>query len=263
MSSENTFPFTADTQLARMNWRSEEETAFMMKNIFKSGGAVIDETSKIVSIVTFNSSNKKTGMMWQIWHLVKSDKPTEAIKKGLNHLVCGSCPLQGDNTGKKRTCYVNLGQAPRSIYEKWTRGGYPAIELEDLSALFNGQAVRFGAYGNPSLLPIEKVRAIVKTARMWTGYIHDWETANRAYSEYFMASVQTLDEYKRAKKLGYRTFRVVRDYSENLKSEITCVSDSHNKTCLECGLCAGYSVAAKDITIRVHGSGKTNLERAL
>ena len=228
-----------------------------VKAILKKGGAVIDETKDIVSIVTFKSSNVKTGNMWQIWHLVKSVKPTEALKQGLNEKVCGDCSLQGDETGKGRVCYVNLGQGPRAVWQKWNKGGYPKVTKEMLPHLFKKQAVRFGAYGNPSNLPIEKVKSIVEVTRTHTGYIHDWKTANKEFGAYFMASVQGETEYLQAKKLGYRTFRVVKSYDENMSSELTCVSDSKGKTCLECGLCSGNG-NAKDITIQVHGSGKSN-----
>ena len=230
-----------------------------VKSIIAHCGAIVEETAHTVSIVTFKSSNVKTGNMWQIWHLVKSVKPTEALKQGLNPLVCGTCPLQGDGTGSGRVCYANLCQGPRAVYAKYKRGGYPKLTTEMIPHVFNKQAVRFGAYGNPSLLTLNTVKAITNVTRTHTGYIHDWKTADTVYSKYFMASVQDTVEQAEANKMGYRTFRVVKSYEDNQKNEITCVSDSHGKTCLECGLCNGAG-KTKNITIQVHGSGQAHFE---
>ncbi len=233
-----------------------------ISKVFSSGGFVLHETSKVVSIVTFNSSNIKTGPMHQIWHLVKALKPQEALKSGLNSLVCGNCPLQGDSKGKNRACYVKLFQGPRAIWQKWNRGGYPQVfELDDIAAIFKGAAVRFGAYGNPSILPVEVVSTIVKSARKHTGYIHNWRTVSDEYARFFMASVESELDRQQAKQKGYRTFRIVHDASETLAGEIICPSESKGITCLECGLCGGYSRSAKDIAITVHGKGKKNLKK--
>lgn len=224
----------------------------------KFGGAVLHETDKIVTIVTFNSSNVKTGNMWQIWHLVKSVKPTEALKTGLNNLVCQDCPLQGDSSGKGRTCYVNLGQGPRSVWAKWSRGGYPKITTDFIRILFKGQDVRFGAYGNPDNMPLELVKIIVSVCDTHTGYTHNWQDINPEYSKFFMASVETPQQAFDAQLEGWRTFRVVKSYNDNLTNEITCLSDSKGIQCVKCGLCAGTTKQAKNITIEVHGSGKGN-----
>ena len=230
-----------------------------VRTIRSKRGAILHETKDVISIVTFNSVNEKTGNMFQIWHLVKSIKPTEALKKGLNSLVCGDCSLQGDKTGKNRTCYVNLGQGPRAVYTKWQNGGYPKIDQCMIKYLFAGENVRFGAYGNPSILPLDIIREICNAVDLHTGYIHNWNTIDNGYSKYFMASVETIEQYRLAKSRGFRTFRIVKDYSENLATEITCLSDSKGLLCKQCGLCNGGN-KAKDITIKIHGTGKTNFK---
>ena len=200
--------------------------------------------------------------MMQIWHLVKAVKPTEALKQGLNSLVCGDCNLQGDAEGKGRTCYVNLGQGPRAVWQKWQAGGYPkGVDERVLVELFKNRSIRFGAYGNPSNLPIELVRLIRDNARLITGYIHDWkDDSNNIYNKAFMGSTESIDELELANSKGFRSFRVRLADSPIHESEIECLADSKGIKCIDCGLCDG-SKQAKNIYITVHGTGKNNFNK--
>ena len=79
-----------------------------------SNGYILHEDHARVIIATgFStpSDNRKTGDMIQIWILVRSVSPTEAIRTGLDRLICGSCVHRGHEEngrhGVERTCYVN------------------------------------------------------------------------------------------------------------------------------------------------------------
>ena len=105
----------------------------------------------IVCIVTGlnkRSANGKTGSMLQIWILRQDLHPVEAFLTAQS--VCGDCVHHGLAQG---SCYVNWGQAPRSIWECYRRGGYPPIG--DAWHLFNGAVVRLGAAGDPAMVPAE------------------------------------------------------------------------------------------------------------
>lgn len=125
-----------------------------------SNGFLLHEDSKRVVIATGfakASDNRKTGDMIQIWILVKACDPVEAIRTGLDRLICGNCVHRGDGTGGGRSCYVNAGQAPLGIWRAWKAGRYPVLQFMDG---FTGRRVRFGAYGDPTWIPLSLALAI-------------------------------------------------------------------------------------------------------
>jgi len=221
-------------------------------------GYVLFEDARIVVIATTESANSKTGDMIQIWILSRAVNPVEAVRTGADADCCIDCKLRG--TGNRdRMCYVSVFQAPLSIWNKYNRGGYSRLAIADYGRVFGGRKVRFGAYGEPVLIPLHIVREIGYACDGHTGYTHQW--SNPAYAEYqvyFMASVDTVAEYDAAKKLGWRTFRVRTADGDLLPREIMCpASDEagHRTTCSECRLCAGSYAGdpRKDIAIIVHG----------
>ena len=117
-------------------------------------GFVLHEDSSRVVIATGFSSpsdNRKTGDMIQIWILVKACDPVQAIKEGLDRLICGNCRHRGDGSGGGRSCYVNAGQAPLGIWRAWRAGAYAPLSFV---SVFAGRKVRFGAYGDPTWMPL-------------------------------------------------------------------------------------------------------------
>lgn len=215
-----------------------------------------DLVNNIVVICTLNSSNKKTGQMYQIWILVEDTKPTDASKQKLDSLVCGMCKHRQSLGGG---CYVNLGQAPNAIWKSYKKGNYTDIkDYKNWLDLFIGASVRFGAYGDPAFIPEKIVSQICNVAKKWTGYTHQWENKSADFGQqYFMASVDNETEHKKALDLGWRSFKVVMDtYDLDKSKEIICPNLTHNIACIDCGLCAGTAKKAKDIVVLVHGSWK-------
>lgn len=124
-----------------------------------------------VAIATFETSNRKTGNMVQVWFLLTDTNPVAAVQSGIDAAtVCRGCPFA---SGKG--CYVNVGQAPFTIWRGFHRGIYPDATPADFAQIFGGRKVRFGAYGNPTLLPLAIVSAIAAVSDGWTGYFHDWK----------------------------------------------------------------------------------------
>jgi hypothetical protein len=200
------------------------------------------------------STNVKTGPMIQLTILPTSQHPVEAnramnAKTGQAHTVCNDCPLI------KNGCYVRVESSISAIYRAYKAKSYSSADY----AAFNGQSVRFGAWGEPSLIPLRIIRAIVKRARNWTGYTHQWEKKPaRAYKRYLMASVSSLAEKLRANALGWRTFRIVASKAEVLPDEVICPAQTHKVQCHTCGLCRGNSLKAKNVAVLAHG-GKASL----
>jgi len=204
----------------------------------------------IVSIATLHSNNRKTGDMVQIWILRQDMPPMEAIKSGGDRSICGGCPHRG--TGTKRSCYVNVFRAPAAIWRTYQAGGYPLISsYEDA---FAGRLVRFGAYGDPSLIPITVVANVLMFAKGHTGYTHQWFEAFAAdYRGIFMASVDSAMEEQMAQQQGWKTFRVYPadvpiDQSQTCPAQLT----NYRVQCHTCQMCNGKKA---NIGIHAHGAG--------
>jgi hypothetical protein len=218
-----------------------------------SNGFVLHEDSHRVIIATgfeTPSDNRKTGDMIQVWILVKSVSPTEAIRTGLDRLICGSCVHRGDGHGGGRSCYVNAGQAPLGIWRAWKAGRYPTLQFMDC---FAGRKVRFGAYGDPTHLPLPLALAIAGVASGHTGYTHQWRKPSlQGWRQILMASVDTTAELVIARSMGWSTFRVG---SEASVGESLCASERVGTPCMDCLLCAGSRNGLESVHIPPHGTG--------
>ena len=187
-----------------------------------------------VAIATLETANRKTGDMVQVWFLLRDTHPVQAVQDGTDgETVCRDCPFASG-----RGCYVNVGQAPLSIWRAFHRGAYPFLSPSNYAEVFSGRKVRFGAYGNPTLLPLPLVDRIARVSDGWTGYFHDWRTnpQAQAYGRYFMASTETADSFKAAVAAGFRTFHVS---PQKPAGAVECLSDAKGLTCAECRLCNG------------------------
>jgi hypothetical protein len=203
------------------------------------------------------SANRKTGPMLQVSILRADMDAVAASKAGADRSICGDCPLRWATGGG---CYVNLGQAPLAVSRAYLRGNLPRIPLADIPTLVRGKAVRLGSYGDPGMLPLEVLRALTGTARMWTGYTHQWRTLAPEYADLLMASTDTVADRMAATALGWRYFGLSLDprpgsIEREAGDAIECPADSHGTACVDCGLCAGNARnGAKNILIYPHGA---------
>lgn len=219
----------------------------------KSG--IIYQSKTIIAIATSESVNAKTGSGVQIWILDARMHPVESRRGGHDaENQCKGCPLASENG-----CYVNANPLS-AIWRKYTAGGYSMLRLgsPEFDSLFAGQYVRFGAYGNPSALPILLIEYIAGLASRFTGYFHDWHqmpaSKARAYGRFLMASCET-SNWQQAQALGLRTFTTCSDPVDIKGAGMECLADAKGMQCKECGLCDGTARARKlpSVWIRVHG----------
>jgi hypothetical protein len=217
--------------------------------ILYSGPSLLDG-APIVAIavgLVSGSSNRKTGAMLQTYILRADLSPVEAIKTGADASICGDCKLRGV-LGKRRVCYVNLGQGPLSVFRGHKRGIYPvAASPRDIG---RGRIIRLGTYGDPAAVPVEVWNELISEARGHTGYSHQWKTRPDLRG-IVMASADNVQEKSEAWAEGWRTFRLA---DAPTPGEIVCPSLS-GVHCADCRLCDGAG-AAKSITIPAHGIGK-------
>lgn len=216
-------------------------------------GASAINGDNIVAVLTLNSVNRKTGPMAQLWILPADIEPLIAIKTGKDEAVCGQCAFRQYLNG---ICYVNVSEGPTIVWRAWKKGTYPVLGAENYSVL-KGKAVRFGAFGDPFCLPVTILTELKKQAVSATAYTHQWKNPSAQFLKSLaMASVDNAAEYKTATAHGWRTFRVVEPQEPLMPREILCPNSTKGVQCIQCRLCAGTSVRAKNIAIVAHGTHK-------
>jgi hypothetical protein len=228
--------------------------------VLYSGPSSIDG-SPIVAIATFKSDNSKTGNMIQSWILRPEQKPTDTVAMGADVSICGNCPHRGFGNGKGRSCYVNVGNSPNSVWKGWVRGIYPRYDATVHARFFNGREFRLGAYGDPSAVPFEVWENVVREVQGHTGYTHQWRTLDQRFSGLCMASCDSPKDREDAVAKGWRTFRVKGAQDAIMPGEFVCpASDEggHRVQCIDCMACGGtrmgkMSARAGGVVINVHG----------
>ena len=255
-----------------------------MKLILKStpAGVVLWEGAspvtgrEVVAVATHSTSNRKTGNMIQVWILARGMAP--ASDDEAHRTVCGDCP-HGRVPSGDGGCYVLPWQAPRGVWRAYLRGVYgdvlSAIEryrwAEEVRR--QGRAIRFGAYGDPGMLPFRVVKGLASIVGAWTGFTRRWrelplwEGPDIGMRRYLMASVDTREEQAEAEELGWRTFRAAPpvDLDRELLAALprtaheTICASTQGTTCANCLLCNGMHGATdnrRSIVLPAHGSGK-------
>lgn len=242
--------------------------------ILYAGPSMLDG-APIVAIATGlgkGSSNEKTGAMVQVW-IIRSDvDPITASRTGQDAAICGDCPHRGTaDAGKAsgwargRSCYVNLVQAPRSVFAAFQRGAYATMSLAEAADAIRGKGLRLGAYGDPAAVPFWVWEAICPAADYCNGYTHAW----RAFPElaaWCMASADSAADRVAASFLGFRTFRVRTAAQPVEAREVICPASAEagkRTVCASCKACGGHSAKARaDIVIVAHGSGASAFQAA-
>jgi len=236
--------------------------------ILYEGPSMLDG-APIVVIATgirTGSTNVKTGAMIQTYILRSDLPPIDAVRSGDDASVCGGCVHRGDGTGKERSCYVTLMHGPRGVWAAYKRGSYASADDLDPRAAVADRMVRLGTYGDPAAAPADMWKALVATAKGWTGYTHQWRTIDAAtWHPLVMASADSLTDMADAHALGYRTFRVTPIGEVAIKGvEIVCPAshEAGQKTeCIDCKACMGTSAKARvSIQIQAHGTGRRYVE---
>lgn len=220
--------------------------------IFYRGPSQIDG-APIMGVATIKSSNRKTGDMIQTWILRSHIDPVAAVQSGRDSSICGDCFHRGSED-RPRTCYVNVGQAPLSVYRSAKRGIYPRGSIQDLPT---DKPLRLGAYGDPAAIPIEHW-AGVSDRKVWTGYTHQWrQDFAQPFRRLIMASCDSSAEMFEAAMAGWRSFLVTPAQAAVPDGTIACPSTTHGTQCAACGLCKGTSAPnAPSISIPAHGTSK-------
>jgi len=120
---------------------------------------ILHETSKIQVIATEKSGNRKIGKAIQIWIVPKSETVTDSRRNGNDAKTqCKGCPL-ASNHG----CYVGSYYVDAIQKSAWAGKKPRAKNRQQIVDLVKGKFVRFGAYGNPSMIPLSLVKRLKHT----------------------------------------------------------------------------------------------------
>lgn len=213
-----------------------------------------------VAILTLKSSNQKTGDMAQVWILREDINPVEAVSSGQDVSICGDCPHRRQSNGS-RSCYVNVGQGPNSVWKTYQRGGYKELNYLELSKVLKGRRIRWGSYGDPSILDPGIVITLNKYALSHTGYTHQWrQPFAETFKGIFQASCDGFSDYLEATAHGWKTFTVVSKKASPTYAKVCPATvDNSSAQCITCKLCDG---AKMDIFVHAHGKGANYITAA-
>jgi hypothetical protein len=211
----------------------------------------------IVAIVTYprsaSQANSKTGVMAQVYILRQDIAPLAALKTKDDVSICGFCPMRDP-----RSCYVNVGQGPTSVWKTYKAGKYKPVELDAACGL----GIRWGAYGDPAMIPEAIVKAVNARAAFHLGYTHQWRYPWAAWTRgVFMASVEGKTGRLAARKGGWGTFEARAEEPSPIEpnTPTLCLNERTGAKCEDCRECDG---SLKSIWIPAHGFGKNNIPAA-
>jgi len=237
--------------------------------VFYDGPSELDG-APIIGIAILHSDNGKTGNMVQTYILRADAHPVDAIRTGEDSSICGDCMHRGAPAiGRKRTCYVNVGQSVAAIFGAWTRGAYPLIDPADAAQLIADRVVRIGSYGDPAAIPAHIWRALIARAAGHTGYTHQWRQSHaQGLRDLVMASADSSRDRDVARAMGWRTFTVRTADQPLAAREIACPASpegGNRRKCIDCQACdgAGVNAARASVAIVVHGAMARHFQPAV
>lgn len=208
-----------------------EDNIFVIRRGYTSNAKIAANKEVIVQTYTFSRAQ---------WELANSDaKHTLKDFFALDSTNCLDCPFSGNmGTGG---CYTH-----KYMQYSGMLGMLRSIKIEDLTALTpekeqfiihmaNGLYVRFGTYGEPSLIPLDLVSMMVTVSKSYTGYTHQHHKQwAQGYANFFMASTHA------TLKDGWRAFLVLEKGQD--VDAIGCPASAeggYRSNCSKCGLCSG------------------------
>jgi len=236
--------------------------------VIYEGPSVIDGAPIVViaTAISKPAKNRKTGDMVQVVILRADISPTAAIASALDVSICGHCPHRGGlkthakngKTKKVRTCYVNVGQGPNSIWKAYKKGRYAVGTMADVIAASNGKPVRLGTYGDPAAAPFDVWSMLLRFPTIKrTGYTHQWRTCDVRMRDLCQASCDSVLDAADAARAGWHAF-LVRPVDavgapDTGRRSIQCLADRNGLDCATCGACNGQKI---DVWINAHGTAK-------
>ena len=174
---------------------------------------------------------------------------------------CMDCPLSSNSGNGK--CYTHkymqfagFVSMLKSLCNEEIYEGITAVQRADIMKMAErADFIRFGTYGEPSLLDIGIVGDIVLSKRdgvEWTGYTHqagnEWA---QQYSAYFMASAHS--DADAVSFTGWRSFICLEPDDTSDGVQCPASKELSVSNCSTCGLCSGIvGKGNKNVKINMH-----------
>lgn len=230
----------------------EKNNLFIFQFGKTSNKKISDGKSQIVQTYTFSREQ---------FELIKSGK--YSFKEffnldGSNCMDCGFSSNQGYKLGKcythKVVQYFGFVSMLKSLNIQDIKESLTDDLKNEIIDNCLNKYVRFGTYGEPSLIDYSLVSDISKVAKNYTGYTHQYQKYfAQKYASFFMASVHSLSESIAAESLNFRSFIVTKN--EQNKDVVICPAskESNLTTCQKCALCSGaIGKGKKNVIINYH-----------
>lgn len=251
--------------------------------VYRGQSMLVDDDCTILGILIEKTENEKMKNakkidVPQLYIIGEEYKPQVYVENGTDDIICGDCPYRSGNG-----CYVLPFHGPRAVWEAYVNGKYGFDSRKGLSQalvwLFKNKdkykfKVRLGAYGDPAALPSWVTGPLSAVVNGRLSYSHQWEDERFQHlKHYTMASVDSIEQKKKAQNMGWATFRVRLPGQSILPDEIQCPADKifyegkPRSNCAMCGLCQGTSFfwdkRKNGVSIVVHGSRKKRAQKVL
>lgn len=249
-------PHTSMYANKRIFWTDGSNT-YVVRKGKTTNGKIAEGKEYVVQTYTFSNE--------QIRYVDTCDRQGVKLSQkdffALDGSNCLDCPLSGSSGNGK--CYTHkymqfsgFVSMIRSIIRKdpnWESKMLDPVERGMIVGMCKDVYVRFGTYGEPSLLPIGLVGDMISDAKSWTGYTHQagkpWA---QSYAAYFMASAHS--DKQAVSLTGWRSFVAI-DKTESSEAVVCPASKESNyaSTCSKCGLCSGIlGKGSKNVQIQLH-----------
>jgi len=235
-------------QINKVVWMDGQN--LFVVNKAKTANKKITDGSKIVQTYTFSLKQ------WSLATTSKGFKMQDFF--ALDGTNCLDCPFSvGNGNGG---CYTHKFQQYSGMLKMLRSIKIDAItpldkeKYRNIMDMSHDTFIRFGTYGEPSLLPMALVESMTLLSKSWTGYTHQWEKewAND-YGKFFMASTHDQKDTNAAKGIGYRSFIATKLGSEIAVGCPASKEMGFKSNCAKCGLCSGTEGKGnKDIKILEH-----------
>jgi hypothetical protein len=237
----------------RIQWTDGTNT-YVVRKGKTTNKKIADPNEYVVQTYTFSNEQIEYVRTCDINGVKLSQKEFFSFDKA----NCMDCPLSGNSGNGK--CYTHkymqfsgFVSMIRSIIKVGDVGHLDAEKRAIIVGMCKDTYVRFGTYGEPSLLDLGLICDMTSDAKSWTGYTHQagkpWA---QSYSAYFMASAHS--DKQAVSLTGWRSFIAI-DKTESSDAVVCPASKESNyvSMCSKCGLCAGIlGKGRKNVQIQLH-----------
>ena len=240
--------------------------------VYEGGSSITG--NPIAWIITFHSTNRKTGPCPQGWVLSASTYPAkaaqDAVIEGRLDDVCGKCIAKWTIAKKAGICYAGPNRAPNNVFKAYHKGRYVRPDDKGHGKAMNRfrhyamawELWRSDAFGDSAAVP----RPVIDDIDLWSGtkpcrYTQRWRELPDVWRHKAMASCWTYLDAIEAHDAGWRSYRACGGHPatpiDMLARERLCPYP--RQQCISCKGCTGQPAGKKRIgtsyVTRVHGTG--------